>query len=133
MPPPPPLPLPRERRAPGPCRACSVCAFGLQLCGAPKAHVRRARSAALRVNGFRADRYLLARRAQAVSFEGKFSDPRWVSGTWDLAQFNGANGETDWDAVIDAEVRPPCHARPTLLPAACHAIAYTTPYTQLVR
>ena len=33
-----------------------------------------------------------------------WSDPRWVNGTWDLAQFKKADGETDWDAVIDAEV-----------------------------
>jgi hypothetical protein len=43
---------------------------------------------------------------QAVAVAGeKFSDPRWVSGTWDFAQFKAADGETDWDAVIDAEVR----------------------------
>ena len=34
----------------------------------------------------------------------KFSDARFVNGTWDLAQFAKADGETDWDAVIDAEV-----------------------------
>ena len=33
-----------------------------------------------------------------------WSDPRWVNGTWDLEQFKKADGETDWDAVIDAEV-----------------------------
>ena len=33
----------------------------------------------------------------------KWSDPRWVEGCWDFAQFKAANGETDWDAVIDAE------------------------------
>jgi len=33
-----------------------------------------------------------------------WSDPRWVNGTWDLEQFKMADGETDWDAVIDAEV-----------------------------
>lgn len=33
----------------------------------------------------------------------KFSDPRWVKGTWDLKQFLGKDGiTTDWDAVIDA-------------------------------
>ncbi len=36
---------------------------------------------------------------------GKFADARWVDGTWDLAQFKGADGETDWDKVIDAEAR----------------------------
>ncbi|XP_022718351.1 light-harvesting complex-like protein 3 isotype 2, chloroplastic isoform X1 [Durio zibethinus] len=34
----------------------------------------------------------------------KFEDPRWIGGTWDLKQFQ-KNGSTDWDAVIDAEVR----------------------------
>ncbi|KAL3610349.1 hypothetical protein D5086_001369 [Populus alba] len=34
----------------------------------------------------------------------KFEDPRWISGTWDLKQFE-KDGKTDWDAVIDAEVR----------------------------
>ncbi|XP_057748548.1 light-harvesting complex-like protein 3 isotype 2, chloroplastic [Arachis stenosperma] len=33
-----------------------------------------------------------------------FVDPRWVGGTWDLKQFQ-KNGNTDWDAVIDAEAR----------------------------
>jgi len=31
----------------------------------------------------------------------KFGDPRWISGTWDLKQFQ-KDGKTDWDAVIDA-------------------------------
>ncbi|KAI6688552.1 hypothetical protein NL676_025380 [Syzygium grande] len=31
----------------------------------------------------------------------KFKDSRWVSGTWDLKQFQ-KDGATDWDAVIDA-------------------------------
>jgi hypothetical protein len=31
----------------------------------------------------------------------KFGDPRWISGTWDLKQFE-KDGKTDWDAVIDA-------------------------------
>ncbi|XP_011047564.1 PREDICTED: uncharacterized protein LOC105141882 [Populus euphratica] len=34
----------------------------------------------------------------------KFEDPGWISGTWDLKQFE-KDGKTDWDAVIDAEVR----------------------------
>ena len=34
----------------------------------------------------------------------EWSDPRWKNGTWDLTQFKLASGETDWDAVIDAEV-----------------------------
>ncbi|KZV54613.1 hypothetical protein F511_28984 [Dorcoceras hygrometricum] len=33
-----------------------------------------------------------------------FEDPRWVGGTWDLGQF-AKDGKTDWDAVIDAEVK----------------------------
>merc|ERR1712060_501778 len=28
----------------------------------------------------------------------------WVNDTWDISKFAGANGDTDWDAVIDAEV-----------------------------
>ncbi|KAK6935095.1 hypothetical protein RJ641_035250 [Dillenia turbinata] len=36
--------------------------------------------------------------------ETKFEDPRWVNGTWDLNQFQ-KDGKTNWDAVIDAEVR----------------------------
>ncbi|KAF6135571.1 hypothetical protein GIB67_015424 [Kingdonia uniflora] len=34
----------------------------------------------------------------------KYENPKWVAGTWDLKQF-GKDGKTDWDAVIDAEVR----------------------------
>eukprot|EP00262_Sarcandra_glabra_P019221 TRINITY_DN716_c0_g1_i1.p1 TRINITY_DN716_c0_g1~~TRINITY_DN716_c0_g1_i1.p1 ORF type:complete len:254 (+),score=54.71 TRINITY_DN716_c0_g1_i1:168-929(+) len=34
----------------------------------------------------------------------KFGDPRWVGGTWDLKQFE-KDGKTNWDSVIDAEVR----------------------------
>ncbi|KAJ4950352.1 hypothetical protein NE237_027184 [Protea cynaroides] len=34
----------------------------------------------------------------------KFENPRWIGGTWDLKQFE-KEGKTDWDAVIDAEVR----------------------------
>lgn len=41
---------------------------------------------------------------------GKFMDARWVNGTWDLAQFKVASGETDWDSVIDAEARTACAA-----------------------
>lgn len=49
--------------------------------------------------------------------DGRFVDARWVSGTWDLSRFSNAAGETDWDAVIDAEM-----ARRKLLedsPIAC--------------
>ena len=31
----------------------------------------------------------------------QFVDPKWVGGTWDLSQFR-KDGNTDWDAVIDA-------------------------------
>ncbi|GAV91378.1 Chloroa_b-bind domain-containing protein [Cephalotus follicularis] len=34
----------------------------------------------------------------------KFVDSKWVDGTWDLNQFE-KDGKTDWDSVIDAEVR----------------------------
>ncbi|WJZ82555.1 hypothetical protein VitviT2T_002305 [Vitis vinifera] len=34
----------------------------------------------------------------------KFEDLKWVGGTWDLKQFE-TDGKTNWDAVIDAEVR----------------------------
>ncbi|KAI7840742.1 hypothetical protein COHA_005557 [Chlorella ohadii] len=36
--------------------------------------------------------------------DGRFSDYRWKNGRWDLSLFKGADGETDWDAVIDAEM-----------------------------
>ncbi|EEF37974.1 light-harvesting complex-like protein 3 isotype 2, chloroplastic [Ricinus communis] len=39
-----------------------------------------------------------------VKLESKFVDPRWIGGTWDLKQFQ-KDGSTDWDSVIDAEVR----------------------------
>ncbi|KAI7995348.1 hypothetical protein LOK49_LG11G02264 [Camellia lanceoleosa] len=39
-----------------------------------------------------------------VDAVAKFQDPRWVGGTWDLKQFL-RDGKTDWDTVIDAEVR----------------------------
>ncbi|KAI9088998.1 hypothetical protein K1719_029277 [Acacia pycnantha] len=42
--------------------------------------------------------------AEEATVVSNFGDPRWVGGTWDLKQFQ-KNGETDWDAVIDAEVR----------------------------
>ncbi|KAF5938659.1 hypothetical protein HYC85_022918 [Camellia sinensis] len=40
----------------------------------------------------------------AVDAVAKFADPRWVGGTWDLKQFQ-RDGKTDWDTLIDAEVR----------------------------
>uniref|UniRef100_A0A7N0VGC0 Uncharacterized protein n=1 Tax=Kalanchoe fedtschenkoi TaxID=63787 RepID=A0A7N0VGC0_KALFE len=39
-----------------------------------------------------------------VSGSLKFENPKWVNGTWDLSQFQ-KDGNTDWDAVIDAEVK----------------------------
>jgi hypothetical protein len=43
-----------------------------------------------------------ARRMEIV--DGYFRDDRWVKGTWDIAQFAGKDGATNWDAVIDAEM-----------------------------
>lgn len=37
----------------------------------------------------------------AAFVEGKFDDPRWQSGTWDVKKFT-KDGKVDWDAVIDA-------------------------------
>lgn len=37
----------------------------------------------------------------AAMAEGKFNDPRWRGGTWDISQFT-KDGKTNWDAVIDA-------------------------------
>jgi hypothetical protein len=31
--------------------------------------------------------------------DGKFKDDRWINGRWDLSQFAGADGNTDWDKV----------------------------------
>ncbi|XP_022735886.1 light-harvesting complex-like protein 3 isotype 2, chloroplastic [Durio zibethinus] len=45
-----------------------------------------------------------AATSSEVEVLGKFEDPRWIGGTWDLKQFQ-KHGSTDWDAVIDAEVR----------------------------
>ncbi|KAL5748380.1 hypothetical protein ACOSQ2_025677 [Xanthoceras sorbifolium] len=42
--------------------------------------------------------------AQVVEVVSKFEDPRWINGTWDLKQFQ-KDGQTNWDAVIDAEVK----------------------------
>lgn len=43
-----------------------------------------------------------AQRLQIV--DGRFVDDRWVGGRWVLSKFANAAGETDWDAVIDAEM-----------------------------
>jgi len=37
-------------------------------------------------------------------FCGKFQNPKWKNGTWDVQQFS-KNGRVDWDAVMDAEVQ----------------------------
>uniref|UniRef100_A0A5B7A4M4 Uncharacterized protein n=1 Tax=Davidia involucrata TaxID=16924 RepID=A0A5B7A4M4_DAVIN len=42
--------------------------------------------------------------AAAVKAVTNFEDPRWVEGTWDLKQFQN-DGKTNWDTVIDAEVK----------------------------
>lgn len=34
-----------------------------------------------------------------------FNDSRWENGCWKFEEFAGPDGETDWNAVIDAEVR----------------------------
>ncbi|KAJ6853474.1 light-harvesting complex-like protein 3 isotype 1, chloroplastic [Iris pallida] len=44
------------------------------------------------------------KEAEVVAAPAAFKDPRWVKGTWDLKQFY-KDGNTDWDAVIDAEAR----------------------------
>ncbi|CAI9095609.1 OLC1v1031598C1 [Oldenlandia corymbosa var. corymbosa] len=42
--------------------------------------------------------------APEVETVAAFQNPRWVGGTWDLNQFQ-KGGQTDWDAVIDAEAK----------------------------
>lgn len=41
-----------------------------------------------------------------ITEDGKFRDYRWSNGRWDMsnAAFKGADGEIDWDLVIDAEM-----------------------------
>jgi hypothetical protein len=41
-----------------------------------------------------------------ITEDGYFRDFRWKGGRWDLSSpvFKKADGETDWDAVIDAEI-----------------------------
>lgn len=46
----------------------------------------------------------VAKKEDAVAGVGAWSDARWVKGRWDYAQFKDLRGETDWDAVLDAEV-----------------------------
>ncbi|XP_057812360.1 light-harvesting complex-like protein 3 isotype 1, chloroplastic [Salvia miltiorrhiza] len=47
---------------------------------------------------------MAAAAVTAVEAVDGFQDARWVGGTWDLKQFE-KDGKTDWDAVIDAEVK----------------------------
>lgn len=42
---------------------------------------------------------------EAAAESSGFYDARWKDGRWDYSMFKGDDGETDWDAVIDAEVR----------------------------
>jgi len=39
--------------------------------------------------------------------DGKFSDYRWVDGTWNFAEFSDGKGSTDWDAVTSTHPTPP--------------------------
>ena len=39
-----------------------------------------------------------------VTPDGRFADDRWADGRWILSKFAAADGSTDWDAVIDAEM-----------------------------
>jgi len=45
-----------------------------------------------------------ATQGNIIQFTSDFKDARWKGGTWDFSQFKKDDGETDWDAVIDAEV-----------------------------
>lgn len=66
-----------------------------------------------------------ASNAKVVMKPGqRFNDPRFVNGTWDIAQFANADGETNWDAVIDAEV-----VRRRWLEVSPEPISDTTPVT----
>ena len=39
-----------------------------------------------------------------------FTDARWVDGTWDISQFSGADGNTDWhNGRIDMDSGAPYH------------------------
>jgi hypothetical protein len=44
-----------------------------------------------------------ATEKKQVADAGKFDDPRWRAGTWDITKFT-SDGKVNWDAVIDAEV-----------------------------
>ena len=45
-----------------------------------------------------------AAAGSSSSSSSYWSDDRWVKGRWDYGQFKNEQGETDWDAVLDAEV-----------------------------
>jgi hypothetical protein len=34
-----------------------------------------------------------------IDENGRFRDDRWIDGRWDLSQFAGPDGNTDWDKV----------------------------------
>ncbi|CAK9173313.1 unnamed protein product [Ilex paraguariensis] len=42
--------------------------------------------------------------SKELKLVANFEEPRWIGGTWDLKQFQ-KDGQTNWDAVIDAEVK----------------------------
>lgn len=46
----------------------------------------------------------LTGRFMQIDDKGFFKDDRWANGRWIMDKFAGANGETDWDKVIDAEI-----------------------------
>ena len=45
-----------------------------------------------------------ADEGKSVSTSDTWVDSRWIGGRWDFSKFKDEQGETDWDAVIDAEV-----------------------------
>lgn len=44
-------------------------------------------------------------REWKMGTETEFTDSRWVNGCWDFDQFKAADGEVNWNGVVDAEVR----------------------------
>mmetsp|Transcript_17757 Transcript_17757/g.24547 ORF Transcript_17757/g.24547 Transcript_17757/m.24547 type:complete len:238 (-) Transcript_17757:159-872(-) len=55
--------------------------------------------------GAKAIAEVTGKKTEEITSVSKFEDSRWVQGCWDFNQFKGSDGETDWNAVIDAEVR----------------------------
>jgi hypothetical protein len=53
-----------------------------------------------------------------------------VDGNWDLPQFKMASGETDWDAVIDAEARTPLTSARNAPGRAVHCARRAAPQTR---